>query len=651
MPPPRQPAGQEASSSQPSQVNWQEQLDNALAHINKYTALIQRLESSGPIEGPHIVVARTSEQAMDWAQAGLDALENLRGTGTNREQRRKQEKFLKDQLSWAACRFLIVRPHQYETLEILKQPIPTNGPEVLAYRTEIERQLTEYRKSFARTRDARKAVMDGRRNRIFTDQGADNADYWALHHSVVDSLRIALLLHRMMSSCASDFDDEIQSALDLQDIWMRGPIATIYNLAIVILDREEVDPELAPGALEDMKHVCLLMESGTQQMSLAVVQALNEDSDTWRIGEEYVRAADEATSSHKQLIERVKNLLRKTESRQSSSSRVALGQPDSTPSSSAGTAQSSSTRRKPRGSVTTSSTGTQARTRGNQHPRGDSRPEVLTGALAKAAPLPDKRTLALKDGQKALMRSPVTRDMAENGDAEQIARFLQLDTRTVDLLRHNNNVDPQYIAQCVQSSLPKWFGDVNSLRSAHRALASLPETKTGDPELVQLSAALADRIAALEVLSNQVTRREWDEIKRYSFPGEKHLERLLALQELAEVAPPVMLPSHETRGDAGTLFEIAVTPKPLNNGAPAPRLYIHLHTCSPMTADAVRGNRDMRKFSAVHVKTEAQKALGARWEEMQRRLGRDVKVHRGRINNKLLKDLLDMANRPQAQQG
>jgi hypothetical protein len=240
--------------------------------------------------------------------------------------------------------------------------------------------------------------------------------------------------------------------------------------------------------------------------------------------------------------------------------------------------------------------------------------------------------------------------MAEYADVEEIAHRLQLDTKTIDLLRQSNDVDPLYIAQCVQSSLPKWFGDINKLRSAHAALTSLSAARTGDPELTQLSAALQDRIAALEVLPNQVTRRERDEIKRYGFPSEKHIERLLALREVAEVAPPVMLPTEQARGDASTLFEIAITNRPLNDGSPAPRLYVHLHTCAPMTAEAVRTNREMTNFSAVHVKTEAQKAVGAKWEEMQRRLGRDAKVHRGRMTNKLLRDLLDMANTPDAQQ-
>ncbi|MBW8832492.1 MAG: hypothetical protein JF606_24455 [Burkholderiales bacterium] len=53
------------------------------------------------------------------------------------------------------------------------------------------------------------------------------------------------------------------------------------------------------------------------------------------------------------------------------------------------------------------------------------------------------------------------------------------------------------------------------------------------------------------------------------------------------------------------------------------------------------------QFTAVHVKTRKQKNLGARWEEIQQRLGNfDAHVHRGKVDPALLNQLRRMAAGP-----
>src|SRR5207245_3366648 len=125
------------------------------------------------------------------------------------------------------------------------------------------------------------------------------------------------------------------------------------------------------------------------------------------------------------------------------------------------------------------------------------------------------------------------------------------------------------------SSLPKWFGDINQLRAASVEIAALPSAKSSDPDVARMRAELTERISVLAAMPDKVTAREIEDVKQYQFPKEKHLERLLELDEVADVSRPMMLPSSgDDAGPKGRLFEMVITPKPLVDGSSAPALYL-----------------------------------------------------------------------------
>jgi hypothetical protein len=244
--------------------------------------------------------------------------------------------------------------------------------------------------------------------------------------------------------------------------------------------------------------------------------------------------------------------------------------------------------------------------------------------------------------RQALAKSrPLTRAMASQADAATVASALGQNVSTVQQLRRQQ-VCPKYIAHVVRRSVPQWFGDAEQLRAARGELKSLPAAELATDGLAEQLATIEERIAALDALSERVTADEVDEIKQYALPKGEHLERLLDLQQIDRVNAPIMLPSKGDTDTQGTLFEIKIQPAPLRDGSAAPALYLHLHTQALAAPDALV-SLSQNEFAKVHVKTEEQKHIGAKWEQMQRSLGRDDKVHRGNVGTGVVDRLMRMA--------
>jgi hypothetical protein len=157
---------------------------------------------------------------MDWARMGLHALEQLRRTGSQRQQYQEHRPFLKKSLALAAHSFLVMRQHSYAQPEVVTRRIPSSQQEMMAFRREIELELTQHRQWLGRSREAHKIMLDAKRLQLLNAEDADNGNYWAVHHLVVESVPIVVLMHKLMLSHAEGFNSEIIHALALQGQWI-----------------------------------------------------------------------------------------------------------------------------------------------------------------------------------------------------------------------------------------------------------------------------------------------------------------------------------------------------------------------------------------------------------------------------------------------
>jgi hypothetical protein len=265
----------------------------------------------------------------------------------------------------------------------------------------------------------------------------------------------------------------------------------------------------------------------------------------------------------------------------------------------------------------------------------DAQPQRETATTSQARPRAGavETTAPTRQPTAQPIQRPRYRELVEraNGDLASMARALGKDATTLVQLR-NPAFDPIESAQYARHAVQSWLGDIDNLRKAVRRASTGPSDSSAHSARLDL---LTDRLDALTLVHHQIATAESDALKALSCPKAKHVRRLLKLNELAHVGAPVRLPSAGDVGDQGTLFEMTILLKPLSSGAAARPLFVHLHTAERMDA-ASAGTTPFRKLTAAHVKTEAQRRLGARWEQMANALG---SVHRGKIDSALLGEL------------
>lgn len=222
------------------------------------------------------------------------------------------------------------------------------------------------------------------------------------------------------------------------------------------------------------------------------------------------------------------------------------------------------------------------------------------------------------------------RDLARSvdGDVVSMARALGKDSSTLEQLR-GASFDPIESAQYARNAVQSWLGDIDNVRK------TLRRATTGASAAPARIEQLTDRLDALTVIHQHIATVESDALKALACPKAKHLKRLLQLNQIERVGAPLRLRSTGDVEDKGTLFEMTIQPKPLASGEAARPLFVHLHTAELMDA-ATAGTVPFRRLAAIHVKTEAHRRLGARWEQMANALG---SVHRGKIDAALLGEL------------
>ena len=274
---------------------------------------------------------------------------------------------------------------------------------------------------------------------------------------------------------------------------------------------------------------------------------------------------------------------------------------------------------------------------GRSKPRHRKHGKRPTGpSLPTQAPVSqDLRTQIQKKADALLKSCRVDHETAARfgGDIVAIAHKLGEDTRAVERELNAPQFDAVKTADFVRASARRWFGEMGPLRSVKASLL------TDDDRI----GPLTDRLEALKLIEQHMEDLEADGLKRDAHPRSNHLSRLLPGREVQQVGAPVRLASVGDHDHMGTLFEMQIQPRALTKGQRAAPWYVHLHTQKLVTAQAL-AKMAFRDFTAVHLKTEREKNLGARWEAVMRALGyTDAKVHRAAIGPELLKKLFALA--------
>ncbi|MBW8827963.1 MAG: hypothetical protein JF606_00750 [Burkholderiales bacterium] len=518
-------------------------------------------------------------------------------------------------------RFLLLRDMSGSPDVVLEGLNPDADMETLvARRAEFEKALVDYRQFLGQTLKACEVTRLAERT---LDADLSNETNRLGLHFVASEWGVitALTTYRLMTH-AKELSASLNDTLKVLENVLKANEEVLAAASVVLTDLD-VDQQALPGALDGMENMRRQVDGTAQALCLIASRELESDAPTWKMALECADATRGFSLALAEIMKRARSAPAKPGSRTSASTGPAKADSSAgrTAASRAGDGMSGGGRKR-------------SGRKGNQRPL---RAESQVSAKGVSAPA-DKVSLALVGARLAMERSqPVTRQMA-GGDPVEVARLLGQGTDTIDLFRRHH-ADPMHIAGTVRSFLPKWFGDIKQLRAALDKLAALPSEKRSDPDVKRLGAELTERISVLEAMPGKVTAREIEDIKQYQFPKEKHLERLLELEEIARVSRPMMLPSSgDDGGPNGSLFEMVITPKPLADGSSAPALYLHLHTAMPVTAQDVSGI-PLKNFAAVHVKSAEQRRLGAKWVAMRNELGYDDTVHRGPIGSSLLSRL------------
>ncbi|MBW8832832.1 MAG: hypothetical protein JF606_26245 [Burkholderiales bacterium] len=286
-----------------------------------------------------------------------------------------------------------------------------------------------------------------------------------------------------------------------------------------------------------------------------------------------------------------------------------------------------------------SSRSARRRSRPNRTTRSDTAASSSGNEAAKEV----IRSTLLEKADDALRPRQLTSALAEScSDPLAIAKTLGKDTSVIETMEANG-ADPLSVANNLRASAQSWFGNSGFVRRVRDALAPLAKANPDDEVIGNKVRQLDERIEVLRVIDGYLQARASDSLKRHEFPKAQHLRKLLKLDQIAGISAPVRLPSAGDQGELGTLFELKITPRPFSDGKEAPAVYLHLHTLLPVSPRQCLA-LPFADLAAAHTKSEEQRSLGSRWEELQQLCGNtDARVHRGPVDQNLLGVLLQRA--------
>jgi len=403
---------------------------------------------------------------------------------------------------------------------------------------------------------------------------------------------------------------------------------------------QRADPllETGPEAVEEgnrksREHLRSLVKLGRAADRFAQAAAENwsaeeGESDIWEHSLELADALSNFTSA---IIESVEHEARVRA--------AVLAEPHGTDEASTSSA--------PAPSTTEASPDSSTRTRRSRRSRANRRQAAVNLEAPTALATTHPSELALKRANGLLRSHPLTRQMVQcsNADVLSLARQSGKDVGALEAMISGEH-EPHAVAHMARESVRSWFGDVKPLQQARDEMRTLLQTGEADDGIQACIDQLSERIEALDLLSRRIDANEANALKRHEFPRAHHLQRMLELGEIDGIAAPFKLDSAGDEGNLGTLFELQIQPKALADGNHAEPFFLHMHASRLMSVEQAM-TLPFDQFTAVHVKTRKQKNLGARWEEIQQRLGNlDAHVHRGKVDPALLNQLRRMASGP-----
>jgi hypothetical protein len=633
------PAGEVTASTQATGAgsNLKPVFEQALSHVTEWRASAKRSPSlHGGMEAPAL-------QAMETAQGGLDAWNAL--PGHVRKATMESRNALLDRRADAAVIGLLamtrldvsgLMDRQIAAL----QGVAASNTSVAACHEQLGQDLLPIEKKHRQLHAAHEVLLEARLNkRLHNEEDINKAIASVpLHQYDCSSVLVQTHFARLL---LDELPDDVQTpALALRQL-TTGPAAFVLTEAVHTLTGGSTDPAKLAVAADRIERSGELLAALAERFCLAAAQEAGRDgsSDLWQ----HALACADAIYGHFSPLLDLAAAVPRAGARASSSSvpapSIQVSQPDEwavvLPSPSQRPDKAAS-RKKSRGRTRIQAAGTARRADG---------PSGTPQQQAAAAAAPDALVRVLKRAEIALAMHPLTLVQAEQsgGDPVRIAAALGKDTKVVDLMKREGH-DPLSIAHSTRFSMQAWFGDLGPLRRARDELRSRPAPD--DARMPHLSGQLDERIEALERIHRRVNADEADALKCHPFPKARHVERMWQLGAIEQVSAPKPLRSGNTPPGLSDVFEMVIVPAPVSDGSPSAPLYLHLHTDHAISAEACR-KLPFERFAAVHVKTAAQKDMGAQWEEAQRSLGRlDAKVHRGKVDARLLDSLRSLARAP-----
>ena len=273
-------------------------------------------------------------------------------------------------------------------------------------------------------------------------------------------------------------------------------------------------------------------------------------------------------------------------------------------------------------------------------PSGVQRSEGRRQKVSRSEMLAQSHSTAAIEGLRSAVLNKAHQMLEKRGLTLEIAHHFDCGSNAVMPQGESRIADPTEVANAARKLVRSRFGRMEPLNNLLEQLRMQLDQHPSDNKLQETISQVEHCRQALSLLSQRIRNDESDALKCHATPTASHLQRLLRMQEIASVSQLKKLNSVGDEGDRGTLFEMKIQPKPLVNGDAVPPLYLHLHTPELVIAEECRA-MSFEAFTAVHVKNEVQRGLGRRWEELQKAFGRaDMKVHRGEVDESLLRDLL-----------
>lgn len=632
---PARPAEVSAPPQAPGAVGDDKSVFEQVCH--QLTVWRESVKSCGAF---HSGMEEPALKAMEMAQTGLDAWKCL--ANPVRRATMEERNSLLNRRADAAVTWLLAMPLLDVRAKIVQQfadlpGIAGSNSRRAAYREQLEQDLKAIEEKLARLRAAHEVLLEARSNkRPIRKDGLDKAITLVHRHQY--DCGGALVHSHLARLVTGEGTQAIDAQLFALHQFMIESASAVRDAADE-LQGGTTDPDKLAAAAGTIERKGELLAALAERFCLAAAQEAERacTSDLWQHA---LACADAVSVYLSPLLDLA----------------AAIPRADAAASSSSGTLPGVQVPPADDWAVVLPSTSPRPdRTEGK---KSRSRTRTKAGGAARRAEGPSgpsQRQAAaavdpLERAERALAALPLTPAQAQQsgGDPVRIAAALGKDTKAVEQMRRDGH-DPLNIAHATRFAMQTWFGTVGALRSVRDELCagSAPD----DARMQRLSGQLGERIEALERIHRRLDADEADALKRHRLPKARHVERLLQLGEIEQVGALQPLRSSNAPPGLGTLFEMAIVPMPLSDGSTSAPLYLHLHTHDAVSTDECR-KLPFEQFAAVHVKTAAQKDVGAKWEQVQRALGRlKAKVHRGKVDAQLLQSLRSWPSRQRGPSG